>query len=67
MCPMADGDGGGARQRDSGIEADCGGACPCSTCHVYVDPTWVDRLPHKEAMERICLTSPGSPIPSARA
>jgi 2Fe-2S ferredoxin len=34
-----------------GIEADCGGACACSTCHVYVDPAWVDRLPEKEAME----------------
>jgi 2Fe-2S ferredoxin len=28
-----------------GIEADCGGACACSTCHVYIDPAWVDRLP----------------------
>ena len=28
-----------------GIEADCGGACACSTCHVYVHPDWVDRLP----------------------
>jgi 2Fe-2S ferredoxin len=34
-----------------GIDADCGGACACSTCHVYVDPSWVDRLPAKEPME----------------
>lgn len=34
-----------------GIEADCGGACACSTCHVYVDPGWVDRLPPKDDME----------------
>jgi ferredoxin len=34
-----------------GIEADCGGACACSTCHVYVDPAWVDRLPKKDSME----------------
>lgn len=34
-----------------GIEADCGGACACSTCHVYVDAEWVDKLPPKDAME----------------
>lgn len=42
----------GARDNDiPGIEADCGGACACSTCHVYVDEEWVDRLPAKEATE----------------
>jgi 2Fe-2S ferredoxin len=34
-----------------GIDADCGGACACSTCHVYVDPAWVGKLPKKEDME----------------
>lgn len=34
-----------------GIDADCGGACACSTCHVYVDPAWVEKLPAKEDME----------------
>lgn len=38
-----------------GIEADCGGACACSTCHVYVDPAWVDKLPKKDAMEEDML------------
>ncbi len=27
-----------------GIVAECGGACMCATCHVYVDPGWLDRL-----------------------
>jgi ferredoxin, 2Fe-2S len=34
-----------------GIEADCGGACACSTCHVYIAHEWVDRLPAKDPME----------------
>ncbi|MEM6679166.1 MAG: 2Fe-2S iron-sulfur cluster-binding protein [Pseudomonadota bacterium] len=34
-----------------GIDADCGGACACSTCHVYVDPAWVEKLPEKQDME----------------
>ena len=38
-----------------GIEADCGGACACSTCHVYVDAAWVDKLPKKQAMEEDML------------
>jgi 2Fe-2S ferredoxin len=27
-----------------GIDADCGGACACATCHVYLDPPWLQRL-----------------------
>ena len=42
--------------RDWGLEirAECGGACACATCHVYVDPQWSGRLeprsPDEEAM-----------------
>ena len=38
-----------------GIDADCGGACACSTCHVYVDSAWVEKLPPKETMEEDML------------
>ena len=34
-----------------GMDADCGGACACSTCHVYVAPDWLPRLPEKGPME----------------
>ncbi len=47
-----------------GIEADCGGACACSTCHVYVDADWVARLPKKEAMEEDMLDFAYEPDPS---
>ena len=35
----------------AGIEADCGGACACATCHVHVDPEWAGRLPPASAEE----------------
>lgn len=46
----------GARDNNiPGIEADCGGACACSTCHVYVDAAWMEKLPAKDAMEEDML------------
>jgi ferredoxin, 2Fe-2S len=35
----------------TGIVAECGGACSCATCHVYVDPAWADRLPPPDPQE----------------
>ena len=37
--------------RVHGIVAECGGACMCATCHVYVDEAYVDRLKPMESSE----------------
>jgi ferredoxin, 2Fe-2S len=34
-----------------GIEADCGGACACATCHIYVEPDWMDKVGARNPME----------------
>jgi 2Fe-2S ferredoxin len=38
-----------------GIEAECGGACACATCHVYVDEAWTDIVGEPESMEEDML------------
>ncbi len=38
-----------------GIDADCGGACACATCHVYVDESWMGRLSPISEMEAAML------------
>ncbi len=35
----------------AGIVAECGGACSCATCHVYVDPAWAAKLPPPDSQE----------------
>ena len=34
-----------------GIDADCGGAMACATCHVYVKDEWFDKIPNAEESE----------------
>ena len=38
-----------------GIDADCGGACACATCHVYIDAAWMEKVGKPEAMEESML------------
>ena len=38
-----------------GIEAECGGACACATCHVYIDEAWAEKTGEPEAMEEDML------------
>ena len=38
-----------------GIDAECGGACACATCHVYVDDAWRGKTGKPSAMEEDML------------
>lgn len=49
-----------------GIDADCGGACACATCHVYVDETWQDRVGAPRAMEENMLEFVEERAPNSR-
>ena len=49
-----------------GIDADCGGACACATCHVYIDQAWVDRLPARSDLEIQMLEFAISVSPQSR-
>jgi 2Fe-2S ferredoxin len=39
-----------------GIEAECGGACACATCHVYVDEAWREKVGTPLSMEEDLLS-----------
>ena len=49
-----------------GIDADCGGACACATCHVYVDPAWTEKVGKPEAMEESMLDFAYEPKENSR-
>jgi 2Fe-2S ferredoxin len=38
-----------------GIEAECGGACACATCHVYVEEVWRAAVGEPSPMEEDML------------
>ena len=46
---------GAIKNRVRGIDADCGGACACATCHVYVDEAWREKTGTPSAMEESML------------
>ena len=48
------------------IKAECGGACSCATCHVYVGAAWFDQLPPPSDDEEDLLFSTLDKQPTSR-
>ncbi len=49
-----------------GIEAECGGACACATCHVYVDDAWTAKTGTPQPMEEDMLDFAWDVKPTSR-
>jgi 2Fe-2S ferredoxin len=49
-----------------GIEGDCGGACACATCHVFVEPEWMQRLAPPSQLETNMLKMAVGPTAKSR-
>ncbi len=43
------------RDLEYGVAAVCGGMCACATCHVYIDPEWLAKLPPQHSDEKDLL------------
>jgi 2Fe-2S ferredoxin len=57
---------GAIRNNIPGIDADCGGACACATCHVYVDDAWFEKTGGASAMEESMLDFAEEVKPTSR-
>jgi len=49
-----------------GIIGECGGACSCATCHVYVDSAWLSRVGERSATEEALLEEVMDGQPNSR-
>ena len=57
---------GALRHGVAGIDADCGGACACATCHVYVDEAWIEKTGKASSMEESMLDFANDVEPTSR-
>ena len=48
------------------IEAECGGACACSTCHVYIEEAWREKAGEPSPMEEDMLDFAYNVQPNSR-
>lgn len=54
------------REHGLPIRAECGGACACATCHVHIDPAWVEKIPPVREEEDYMLDDVFDRQPSSR-
>ena len=57
---------GAVKNNIPGIDADCGGACACATCHVYVDDAWLPKTGKASTMEESMLDFAQNVEPNSR-
>lgn len=57
---------GAVKHAIPGIDADCGGACACATCHVYVDGEWLGKVGKPSGMEESMLDFASDVTPNSR-
>ena len=57
---------GAIKNKVPGIVADCGGACACATCHVYVEENWLKKLPKAEDAENDMIDMAFEPKKNSR-
>ena len=57
---------GAIKNNVPGIDADCGGACACATCHVYVEPEWQAATGERSDMEESMLDFAENVQPNSR-
>ena len=57
---------GAVQNNIPGIDADCGGGMACATCHVYVEDSWLNKLPKAEEAEQVMIDMAYKPNKNSR-
>ena len=57
---------GAVQNNIPGIDADCGGGMACATCHVYVEDSWLNKIPKAEDAEQDMIDMAYDPKKNSR-
>ena len=57
---------GAVQNNIPGIDADCGGGMACATCHVYVEDSWLNKIPKAEDAEQDMIDMAYKPNKNSR-